>query len=172
MSDNDHRRPKRRAEGRSRSASRLAVVQALYQMELTDQDSETALQEFIDHRLGRDIDGDQYPEADEKYFADLVRGVVEQQDEIDRSLARYLLKGWPFDRIDPTMRAILRAAAFEIIARSAVPARVIVHEYLNVATAFFDEGEVTAFMSGVINRMARERRPEEHGPASDPASDQ
>ena len=64
------------------------------------------------------------------------------------------------------MRAVLRAAAFELIARPAVPGRVIVHEYLNVATAFFEEGEEIAFMSGVINRMARERRPEEHAPAS------
>lgn len=161
------KRPKRRSEGRSRSASRLAVVQALYQMELADQDSETALREFIDHRFGHEIDGDEYAEADEKYFADLVRGVVEQQVEIDNTLARYLVKEWPFDRIDPTMRAILRAAAFEIIARPTVPARVVVHEYLNVATAFFDEGEEIAFLSGVLNRMARERRPEEHGAASD-----
>jgi transcription antitermination protein NusB len=170
MSGSGPRRPKRRSEGRSRSVSRLAVVQALYQMELADQDSETALREFIDHRLGRDIDGEQYAEADEKYFAELIRGVVEQQSEIDGALANYLVKGWAFDRIDPTMRAIMRAAAFEIIARPAVPGRVIVHEYLNVATAFFDEGEETAFMSGVINRMARERRPDEHA-ASDPASD-
>jgi N utilization substance protein B len=165
MSGRPPRRPKRRSEGRSRSASRLAVVQALYQMELADQDSETALREFIDHRFGEEIDGDQVVEADEKYFAELIRGVVEQQVEIDNALAGYL-KEWKFDRIDATMRAVLRAAAFELIARPAVPGRVIVHEYLNVATAFFEEGEEIAFMSGVINRMARERRPEEHAPAS------
>lgn len=159
-------RSKRRSTGRSRSASRLAVVQALYQMELADQDSETALREFIDHRLGREIDGEQYAEADEKYFAELVRGVVERQDEIDGTLARYLTKEWPYDRIDPTMRAILRAGALELISRPAVPARVIVHEYLNVATAFFDEGDEIAFLAGVLNRMARERRPGEYGPAA------
>jgi N utilization substance protein B len=159
-------RPKRRSDSRSRSVSRLAVVQALYQMELAGQDSESALEEFIEHRLGREIDGEQYAEADEKYFAELVRGVVEQQDEIDRTLAHYMAKDWPFDRIDPTLRAIMRAAAFEIIARPSVPARVIVHEYLNVATAFFEEGEENAFLSGVLNRMARERRPEEYGPTS------
>jgi N utilization substance protein B len=156
-------RSKRRSTGRSRSASRLAVVQALYQMELADQDSETALREFIDHRLGREIDGEQYAEADEKYFAGLVRGVVERQDEIDRTLASYLTKEWPFDRIDPTMRAILRAGALELISRPEVPARVIVHEYLNVASAFFDEGDETAFLAGVLNRLARERRPGEYG---------
>jgi len=166
MSAGEPPRSKRRTTGRSRSASRLAVVQALYQMELADQDSETALREFIDHRLGREIDGEQYAEADEKYFAGLVRGVVERQDDIDRTLARYLTKEWPFDRIDPTMRAILRAGTLELISRPDVPARVIVHEYLNVATAFFDEGDEIAFLAGVLNRMARERRPGEYDAAS------
>jgi N utilization substance protein B len=159
----DSRRPKRRSEGRSRSASRLAVVQALYQMELSDQDCETALREFIGHRLGREIEGEQYAEADEKYFAELVRGVVERQSEIDRALANALVKGWPFDRIDPTMRATMRAAAFELIARPQVPTRVVVNEYMEVAAAFFEEGEEMAFLGGVLNRMARELRPDEGG---------
>lgn len=162
------KRPRRRSEGRSRSASRLAVVQALYQMELADQDSESALREFIDHRFGSDMDDAPYAEADEKYFAELVRGVVEQQRDIDGALAHYVVKEWPLDRIDATMRAIMRAAAFEIIARPAVPTRVILSEYLNVATAFFEDGDETAFLSGVLNRMARERRPEEHGLATEP----
>lgn len=160
-----NRRTKRRSEDKSRSASRLAVVQALYQMELANQDSEAALNEFIDHRLGQKLDGDQFAEADKKYFAELVRGVVERQQDVDRALA-HSLKEWSYDRIDATMRAIMRAAAFELIARPVVPSRVILHEYLNIATAFFDEGEEIALLSGVLNRMARERRPDEHVPAA------
>lgn len=160
-----NRRTKRRSEDKSRSASRLAVVQALYQMELANQDSEAALNEFIEHRLGQELDGDQFAEADKKYFAELVRGVVERQQDVDRALARSL-KEWSYDRIDATMRAIMRAAAFELIARPEVPSRVILHEYLNIATAFFDEGEEIALLSGVLNRMARERRPDEHVPAT------
>jgi N utilization substance protein B len=160
MSKKDDYRPKRRGEDKSRSASRLAVVQALYQMELANQDSEAALEEFIEHRLGHEIEGEQYAEADRKYFANLVRGVVERQAEIDRALAQ-ALKEWSYDRIDATMRAIMRAATFEIIARPEVRVRIIVHEYLTVATAFFDEGEEMALLSGVLNRLARERRPDE-----------
>ena len=155
------RHSKRRSEDKSRSASRLAVVQALYQMELSGQDSETALNEFIEHRLGREIEGEQYMEADKKYFADLVRGVVGEQEGVDRAIAQSVAKGWPFDRIDPTMRAILRAATYEIISLPAVPLRIIVNEYMHIATAFFDEGEEIAFLSGVLNRLARERRPQE-----------
>jgi N utilization substance protein B len=163
MSGRGPHRPKRRTEGRSRSASRLAVVQALYQMELSGEGVETALREFIAHRLGREIEGEQYAEADEKYFAEIARGVVARQDEIDRMLVRYLVKDWPFDRIDPTMRATLRAAAFELIAYPQVPGRVIVHEYMNVATAFFEEGEETRFLGGVLSRMANDLRPSDMG---------
>jgi len=165
MNTPEPHRSKRRTTGRSRSASRLAVVQALYQMELSDQDCETALREFIAHRLGREIEGEQYAEADEKYFAELVRGVVARQGEIDNAIAGFLVKEWPFDRIDPTMRATARAAAFELIARPLVPARVVVHEYMNVAAAFFEEGEEMAFLGGLLNRMARELRPAEPNPA-------
>lgn len=158
-------RPRRRTQGRSRSASRLAAVQALYQMELSDQNSEAALKEFLDHRLGREIEGEQYAEADEKYFADLVRGVVSRQDEIDGALARVLKKDWSFDRIDSTMRAIMRASVFELIAKPDTPSKVIIHEYLTVATAFFEEGAEMSFLSGVLNRMSRDLRPEPSAPA-------
>jgi N utilization substance protein B len=161
MSKKKFRHSKRRSEDKSRSASRLAVVQALYQMELSGQDSETALNEFIEHRLGAEIEGEQYMEADKKYFAGLVRGVVEQQHDIDRSIARSVPKEWPFDRIDPTMRAILRAATYELMAQPAVPTRIIVNEYMHIGTAFFEEGEENAFLAGVLNRLARDQRPQE-----------
>ena len=153
------RHSKRRSEDKSRSASRLAVVQALYQMELANQDSETALNEFIEHRLGAEIEGDQYMEADKKYFAGLVRGVVEQQHDVDRAIARSVPKDWPFDRIDATMRAILRSATYELMSEPSVPTRIIVNEYLHIATAFFEEGEENTFLSGVLNRLARDLRP-------------
>ncbi len=151
-------RPKRRSEDKSRGASRLAAVQALYQMELAGQGIDAALNEFIEHRLGREIEGDQYMEADKKYFADLMRGVVEQQDNIDRAIARSV-KEWSFDRIDPTMRAILRSATFELMSLPDVQTRIIVNEYMHIATAFFDEGEESTFLAGVLNRLARDLRP-------------
>jgi N utilization substance protein B len=152
-------RPKRRSEDKSRGASRLAAVQALYQMELAGQGVDAALNEFIDHRLGQEIEGDQYMEADKKYFASLVRGVVEQQSDVDRAIARSVAKDWPFDRIDPTMRAILRSAAYELMSQPGVPTRIIVNEYMHIATAFFAEGEENAFLAGVLNRLARDQRP-------------
>ena len=170
MTDSKKSRPRRRSEGRSRSASRLAVVQALYQMELSGQDSESAIAEFIEHRMGQELEGEQYPEADHKYFAGILRGVIERQDEIDQALARATGKSWSYDRIDTTMRAILRACAFEFLGSNDVPIRVIVDEYMNVAGAFYeDKGEEMTFLGGVLYRVAREFRPDDV-PRLDPAT--
>jgi transcription antitermination protein NusB len=160
-------RPPRRSDGRSRSASRLAVVQALYQMELSGQDSESALREFIEHRLGQEVEGQHYAQADHKYFSEVLRGVVARQEEIDGALAKATGKAWSFDRIDATMRAILRAGSYELIANAAVPVRVIMHEYLNVATAFFGEkSDDMNFLSGILFQIARQQRPDELGTLS------
>jgi N utilization substance protein B len=78
---------------------------------------------------------------------------------VDRAIARSVAKEWPFDRIDPTMRAILRSAAFELMSLPSVPTRIIVNEYMHIATAFFDEGEENTFLAGVLNRLARDQRP-------------
>lgn len=101
-------------------------------------------------------------EADEALFADIVEGVVARQVEIDKALAGSLNPGWTLERIDSTLRALLRAAAFEIIAREDVPARVILDEYVRVADAFFGDTEV-GFANGVLNGLARKTRPTEFG---------
>jgi N utilization substance protein B len=139
MDEGTKPRPPRRTDGRSRSVSRLAVVQALYQMELSDQDSESAIAEFIEHRIGQEIDGEKLAEADKKYFAGIVRGVVEHQKEIDRALAAATGKSWSYDRIDAIMRAVFRGCTSELLIHPQVPFRVVLTEYTNVATAFFEE---------------------------------
>ena len=162
MTNSEKPRPQRRSGGRSRSASRLAVVQALYQMELSGQDSETAISEFIEHRMGQEIEGQHYPDADHKYFAGIVRGVIARQDEIDQALARATGKSWAYDRIDTIMRAILRASSFEFLGNDNVPIRVIVDEYMKVAGAFYeDKSDEMTFLGGILYRVAREFRPDD-----------
>lgn len=156
---------KPRPSKKARSVSRLGAVQALYQMEVSEQGSEAALREFIDHRLGAGSEGERYAEADQKFFTSLVRGVVERQEEIDRVLARCLVKGWELDKLDTTLRAALRAATFEMIARSDVPAKVIIDEYVEIARAFFDEGEEPTFLNGVLHRIASSFRADDMGTA-------
>jgi N utilization substance protein B len=145
----------RAAEPAKRHAARLAAVQALYQMELTENNAENVAQEFSDHRFGRD-------EVDEDFFFDLVRGVPKHQIEIDRSVARCLSANWKLERIDSILRAILRAATCELIARSDVPAKVVIDEYVEIAHAFFN-GEEPNFVNAVLDKLAHKKRAAEFG---------
>jgi len=137
----------------SRSASRLAVAQALYQMEMSDQLSGPVIAEFIEHRLGEVIEGDHYAEADRIFFADIVKGVEERGADIDIHVAGSLTEDWTLARIEPVARAILRAGTYELMARPDVPTSVVINEYVDVAKAFFEDSK-PGFINGVLDRIA------------------
>jgi len=141
----------------ARSVARLAAVQALYQMELSSAGAEAVIREFSDHRFDRDVEGLTLAAADEAFFGDLVRGVVEQQGEVDAAIARRLVQGWRLERIDSTVRAILRAGAFELTHRPDVPTEVVIDEYVELAKSFFD-GPEPAFVNGALDGLARDVR--------------
>lgn len=146
----------------SRRAARLAAVQAIYQMELTGVDAETVTDEFVEHRLGSDPDIRAVGEADEEFFGDVVRGVPKHQSEIDSAITKCLASGWKLARVDSILRAILRAGAYEFIARRDVPAKVIIDEYVDVAHAFV-ESDDSAFVNAALDRMAHRKRAREFG---------
>jgi N utilization substance protein B len=143
-----------------RGAARLAAVQALYQMDLGGASLPEVLAEFESYRLGKEIDGEQYRDADFAFFRDIVSGVVREQQTLDPIVHTTLSAGWPLARVDVTLRAILRAGAYELSGRGDVPARVVIAEYVDVAKAFF-EGEVPAMVNGVLDAIARRIRPVE-----------
>jgi N utilization substance protein B len=159
--------PRASAGGRRRNA-RLAAVQALYQIELSETPAdapdriERVIREFARYRLGQEIDGEQLGEADEALFADIVRGATARRAEIDGILARGLASDWPIERLEAILRAILRAGAYELLARGDVPARVVISEYLEVAHAFFS-GKEPALVNGVLDRLGRLLRESELG---------
>ena len=140
-----------------RSAARLAAVQALYQMDLAKTDLNAVMSEFAQHRLGQTVDGDEYGAVDEKFFRDLVAGVVQHQRTLDPMLDSRLAEGWRLGRIDSILRAILRAAAFELSERPDIPARAVINEYVDVAHAFF-EGDEPKVVNGILDRLAHDVR--------------
>jgi transcription antitermination protein NusB len=144
--------------GRKRTVARLAAVQALYQIDLSGAKAEVVIAEFIKHRLGREVDGQNYGEADAGLFADIVRGTTARQEELDRALAGALTPDWPLMRLETVLRAILRAGAYELTARPDVPARVAISEYLDVAHAFY-AGKEPGLVNGVLDRLAHSLRP-------------
>ena len=144
----------------ARSAARLAAVQALYQMELTGAGVAEVLREFETHRLGAEIEGAQFREPDIDHFRALLQGVVERQRVIDRLTDDALVERWPLGKIDPTLRAIFRCGGFELLGMDSVPPRVAITEYVDVAKAFFTEGQEARFVNAVLDHMARATRPE------------
>lgn len=143
-----------------RGAARLAAVQALYQMDLGGVALADVIAEFEVYRLGKELDGEQYREADKTFFRDIVTGVVRDQRALDPAINAALSPDWPLARVDATLRAILRAGAFELAERRDVPARVVISEYVEVAKAFFEK-EVPAMVNGVLDTLARMLRPAE-----------
>ena len=109
----------------ARAVARLAAVQALYQMETAGAGAETVVREFLDHRFDADLEGEQLAQADHEFFAQLVRGAVSSQTEIDRAIAGHLASGWRLERLDATARAIFRAAGFELM-RTDAPIEVVI----------------------------------------------
>ena len=142
------------ARSKSRAAARLAAVQALYQREMEATPLARLLDEFHQHRLGREIEDAQYAEAEVDFFDDVVRGVEARQDEIDALLTDRLAQGWTLARLDKTMLQILRAGAYELIARPDVSTGTAISEYVDVAHAFFDEREAK-FVNGVLDAVAK-----------------
>lgn len=157
---------------RPRTASRMAAVQALFQGEQGGESLEAVIDQFVRHRLGALPGGDGYeegraPDAQAPLFAAIVRTATARQSELDRMLAESLPPEWPLARIDPVLRALLRAGAAELGTPDGPPARVVINEYLDVAHGFFD-GEEPRMANGVLNRIARLLRPAEFGAADPP----
>jgi len=142
---------------RGRTVARLAAVQALYQMEVSSAGAEAVIREFGEHRFDRDVEDMTLAGADEAFFADLVRGVVAHQGEVDTAVARRLAQNWRLERIDATVRAILRAGAFELTHRRDVPTEVVIDEYVELAKSFF-EGPEPGFVNGALDGVAQDVR--------------
>lgn len=139
---------------KSRSAARLAAVQALYQMEMEGTPLRVLLHEFHHHRLGATIEGVEYADAEVDFFDDVVAGVDARRDEIDTLITGKLAESWSLTRLDRPMRQILRAGAYELIARADVPTASIITEYVDVAHAFYDKRE-SGFVNGLLDALAK-----------------
>lgn len=142
---------------RARTVARLAAVQALYQLDLGGEGVETVIEEFSRHRFDGDIEGQTLAEADEDYFAAVVRGVVAHQREIDPAIKARLAANWKLERLDSTLRALLRCGAWELVHRRDVPREIVIDEYVELAKAFFDEAEAK-FVNAALDGVARDAR--------------
>ena len=142
-----------------KTAARLYAVQALFQMEASGQDVTQIKREFLDHRFGATYDGDEMIDGDIDLFTLLIEDAVNYQAPIDQMTDRALVAKWPIARIDPTIRALFRAAGAEL-RQVATPPKVVISQFVEVARAFFPDGKESQFVNAVLDHMAREARPE------------
>ena len=144
-------------KSQARPAARLAAVQALYQFDMEGTRLVALLDEFHRHRLGAEIEGLQFAEAEVAFFDDLVKGTLARRDEIDALLSGKLAEGWRLERLDKTMLQILRAGIYELLARADIPTAAVITEYVDVAHAFFDEREAK-FVNGILDGVSKDVR--------------
>jgi transcription antitermination protein NusB len=142
-----------------KSASRLYAVQALFQMEHSSMTLDAVRLEFLDHRFGAVYEEVEMQEGDTDLFSRILEDAVNYQASIDQMTDRALVAKWPLGRIDPTLRALFRAAGAEL-RDSGTPPKVVISEYVDVAGAFFPDGKEPRFVNAVLDHMAREARPE------------
>ncbi|MEI4195371.1 transcription antitermination factor NusB [Roseovarius sp. E0-M6] len=143
-----------------RSAARLYAVQALFQMEHSSQSSTEVRREFLEYRFGAEVeDGVDMADGDVDHFGKVLDDAVNWQGRIDKMTDRALVAKWPIDRIDPTLRALFRAAGAELT-QSDAPPRVVIVEYVDIAKSFYPEGREPQFVNAVLDFMAREAKPE------------
>lgn len=154
MAEPKPRDPSAPRTANQRGAARLAAVQALYQMDVGRQSLEDTLSQFGTIHVGREIEGEEYLPADADFFRQIVTGVIKGQLQIDPAVDAALADSWPMGRIDATMRAILRAAAFELLKRKDIPSRVVITEYVDVAKAFYED-EAPKMVNGVLDQIAK-----------------
>ena len=154
----------------ARSAARLATVQGLYQMDLASTSVDEVILSLADSpvlEVPEEQAGSEDVEPvtpDATFLAELLRGVVREQRQIDPMIDQQLASGWRLNRIDSTLRAILRAGVFELLERAEVPARVVINEYVEIARSFFDKDEPRV-VNAVLDKLARRLRPDEFDPA-------
>ncbi len=162
-------RPKKRPGGGGepkgsarRSAARLAAVQALYQTDHSGAQPDTVLEEFLRFRLGDSFDTEHDVAPDKNLFSEIVRGVSARRQSLDNMISAVLTERWTLGRLEFILRAILRAGAYELEARTKTPARVVITEYIDVTHAFY-EGQECGMVNGLLDRLARTLRPSEFG---------
>ena len=142
-----------------RGMARLGAVQALYQMDIGDTSLAEIKKQFLLRLAGEEIDGHTFLKGDADYFNQILTGVLKHQLKIDPMVELGLDDNWSVARIDATLRAILRAGAYELMFRDDIPTAIVISEYVDVAKAFFDGGKEPKFVNAVLDQMAREAQP-------------
>jgi N utilization substance protein B len=159
-------KPRQRSTRTNLAAARLAAVQALYDAEITGADAAALVRDFIEHGLGNktllsDEDGVEteivLADPDVRLFTLVVEGALERRAALDTLIVDALTGAWTVERLEAVLQAVLRAAAFELVACPDVPSKVVISEYVAVAGAFY-AGPEPGMVNALLDRIGRQVR--------------
>jgi transcription antitermination protein NusB len=150
-----HHQKRREAYIGARTTARFHAVQALYHYDIANVDPLKIVEFFKDSIFGEPLDGEMLISPDEKHFKLLVIGTVTNLQKIDQLLQDRLMKSWSLSRLDRVIRGLLRVACYELIFMGKTEPRIIINEFVTVATTFFD-GEPIGLINGILDGLARE----------------
>lgn len=140
-----------------RRAARFGAIQALYQAEISNQDIELVINEFVAFRLADLLEplelDDPAPEVDRDWFAKISKGAFDAIGDLDPRIEEKLSSGWTLSRLGYLLRAFLRAGAFELTCLDDVPIKVVINEYVELAHAFLSKDDA-GFLNAVLDRLA------------------
>jgi N utilization substance protein B len=151
----------------NKSLSRLAAVQTLFQFDFNKKMKLEELKSINDmdiseiyqtiENINSNTQEFKNLKIDKNWFLILVNNVFSNKDIIDSSLSSFLESDWSIERMDPTITNILRCAYIEFKNYSNIPSKVVINEYTNIASSFFNEPEVN-FVNGVLDKVSHKYR--------------
>ena len=136
--------------------ARKAVVQALYQWQITGQNLNLIEQYFIDEQFFVENE-----KIQRDYFSEVFHAVPQNLIDIDALLSNFVDR--EVDAVDPVERAILRLATYELIHYDDTPYKVIINEAINIAKDFGADGS-HRYINGILDKVAQKQRPDEIKP--------
>ncbi|MBM3633583.1 MAG: transcription antitermination factor NusB [Alphaproteobacteria bacterium] len=139
---------------KGRPAARLAAVQALYQLEQEPTTPQKVIVEFLNYRFTEVVDNTKFITPDKSLFEDIVIGVMDRMADLDSMISSTLSEDWRIERMESVVRAILRAAVFELSRDTSVPVPVVINEYIEITKSFCTGPEV-AFVNASLDALAK-----------------
>lgn len=139
-------------------SARLMAVQAVYQSMLNEQRMTDAGREYLNHRTGMEVDGEEIVEPDKKLVTSILRGMEERSDDLMSVLSHHFSE----KKREPELliKSILLCGLYEILAHVDIDVPIIINDYLNVSHGFFDQGEVN-LINGILDKAASSLRDQE-----------
>tara|TARA_E500000178_G_scaffold314910_1_gene333487 strand:+ start:269 stop:703 length:435 start_codon:yes stop_codon:yes gene_type:complete len=135
-----------------KSFQRLLVVQALYELSINENRSQTPIKEIFANIVEQSDYKKKMDNSNLKFAVKIYEGVIENLDNINKILKASISKKVKVNTMDKLLISIFRSAIYEIIFSDNVTKKIVISEYLLIANRFFGNNE-TALINGVLDNL-------------------